>query len=269
MIEWLLSNLWLPVLALTVYVVWSLRKGGGDSEQGEKNQGAQSRADELNLPKPESVQAGMVVTRMAVSGHVRIRDASGERVEDLPASPFGEGEMPEGVFAAPGAGPLFVVGKLYSGQPGPDHGVVYRKDPGGEWEIVHVLRDRTFHRVCGTAADDVLIGAIGGIVHFDGAEFRFSELPYPMMIKTWREPDGLIAQAFDGSCSFLVRQGVPEPTHRREEPDTDRYTYVEGDAEYRVFDRTVEVGPAVLGEQEAAEMREELAQVAEILNERG
>lgn len=268
MIDWLASNSWVLGLAVVLFFVWvwrSLRTADHDDEES----GEQSRADELGLPKPDSVEAGMVVTRMAVSGHVRIRDASGERVEDLPPSPRGEGEMPEGIWAAPGGGPLFVVGKLYSGQPGPDDGVIYRKDPGGEWEIVYTLPERTLHRVCGTALDDVLAGAIGGIVHFDGTEFRFTELPYPMMIKTWREPDGLIAQAFDGSCTFLVRHGVPEPTHEREEPDTDRYTFVEGQTEYRVFDRMVEVGPATIGEDEAAEIRDELAQVAEILDKQG
>ena len=261
MIEWLLSHLWVPVILLTVLVVLALRKRPSE----EADAGERSRSEELGLPKPESVQAGMVVTRMEVSGHVRVRDASGDRTVALPSSPFGAGELPEAIWGVAG-GPIFAVGKLYSGQPGADHGAVYRKDPGGDWELVHVLRDRTLHRVCGTRADDVLAGAIGGILHFDGERFAFTELPYSMMIKTWREDDGLIAQAFDGSCSFLVRDGVPEPTHRREEPDDDRRTFVDGEVAYTVFDRAVEVGPDVLDAAEAAEIRDELAQVASVLD---
>lgn len=252
-IAFLLRNLWLPIGLLGLYVFVRLR----GRKQAEQALAPAAARDEL--PQPSSVVAGMTVTRMHVTGHVKIVGPAGQRVEDLPPSPYGHGEMPEAIWGVPG-GPIFVVGKLYSGGDGADHGAVYRKDPGGSWQLVHVEENFTLHRVCGRAADEVYAGAINGVVYFDGETFEFIATDYEMMNKCWRDGDELILQAFDASETHRLERGVLVPITEREEPDTDRATWTDADGtRYSVFDRMVEVGEDTLGEREAAEIRSELA----------
>lgn len=256
-IEFLLHNLWLPILLLGLYVFIRLRRKDEPAKAPERE------ASDNHLPNPDAVVTGMTVTRMLCSGHVKMVGPAGERVEELPRSPYGEGEMPEAIWGVPG-GPIFVVGKLYSGGHGADHGVVYRKDPGGSWQIVHIEEDHTLHRVCGSGVDEVYAGAIGGVVYFNGQEFEFITTDYSMMNKCWREGDELILQAFDGSETHRLERGVLVPTEERDEPDDDRYTWIDADGtRYTVFDRTIEVGEDTLGAEEAAQIRDELRQVRE------
>lgn len=90
-IEFLLHNLWLPVLLLGLFVWIRLRR----SKQAEPPP-ASAPASGGGLPRPEDVVAGMRVTRMLLTGHVKVVGPSGQLVEDLPRSPYGHGEMPEG-----------------------------------------------------------------------------------------------------------------------------------------------------------------------------
>lgn len=212
-------------------------------------------------PKP----AGMVVTQMSTHGFLRIDDAAGTREEPLPASPLGEGEFPTAVWAAPDH-TVFAVGKQYTGQPGPDDGVVWRRDPDGTWSTAFRLQGRTFHSVAGRASTDVIVGAIGGIALFDGSAWRVELLPaYSMMWNVWQDGDDLVAQAFDDSAAVLVAGGVTRPCPPRPRPDRDRYEWTVDGARYRVFDRSEEVGPRVLDPREETELRAEMAQVQQIL----
>jgi hypothetical protein len=260
-IEFFLHNLWIPIVLLGLFVWFRLRRSKQPAAAPERN-----TSD--NLPNPEAVVEGMTVTRMLVSGHVKVVGPAGERIDDLPRSPFGEGEMPEAIWGVPG-GPIFIVGKLYSGGDGADHGAIYRKDPGGTWQLVHIEEDATLHRVCGNGPDEVYAGAIGGVVYYDGHTFEFITTDYQMMNKCWRDGDELVLQAFDGSETHRLERDVLVPIEEREEPNEDRDTWIDADGtRYTVFDRMIEVGQDTLGADEAAQIRDELRQVDEILARR-
>ena len=85
----------------------------------------------------------MRVMQMHTVGLVRITDDQGERVENLPDSPLGHGEFPEGLTVSD-AGKVYVVGKLYTGRPGPDDGVGYERSVDGNWTIAFTLPSRIF-----------------------------------------------------------------------------------------------------------------------------
>jgi hypothetical protein len=211
-------------------------------------------------------QAPMVVTEMATRGFFAIEDASGRREEPLPDSPLGSGEFPMGLWVAPDH-TVFVVGKLYTGRPGPDDGAVWRRSREGAWSLALRLPGRVIGHVCGRTQDEVVVGLMGGIATWDGTTWSEHALPYAMMWKVWSSIDAssregeLVAQAFDGSVAYVVSGGIPTMTSRRDEPRTDRYSFVRDGITYRVFDRSTPLGERALPPHEEAQIRRELAQV--------
>jgi hypothetical protein len=203
---------------------------------------------------PEPARAPMRVTRMMCHGFLRI----GDREEPLPPSPLGHGEFPTGVWVAP-SGDVFAVGKLYTGKPGPDEGVVWHRTPHGGWSIAHRLHGRTFHSIAGVSGDQIVVGTIGGVVCFDGRSWSTLDLPYSMVVRVWLDEGEVVAQAFDGSSTFRIQDGCATPiAHRPFPAERDPYGFELGGVRYRVFDRSTELGEEELSEQEEAEIREEM-----------
>lgn len=217
-------------------------------------------------PKPASSNAApMVVTAMATRGFFAIEDASGARVEEpLPESPLGHGEFPMGLWVAPDR-TVYVVGKQYTGRPGPDDGVVWRRAPSGAWSEALRLPGRVIGHVTGRSSTEILVGAMAGVASFDGQSWTQHSLPYAQMWKVWSEGSELapelIAQAFDGSVAYVVSLGLTSMTHAREEPRVDRYSFDRDGVRYRIFDRSTPIGPRTLDGAEADQIRRELAQV--------
>jgi hypothetical protein len=218
---------------------------------------------------PERAPRGakpMVVTEMATRGFFAVEDASGRREEPLPDSPLGSGEFPMGLWVAPDH-TVFVVGKLYTGKPGPDDGAVWRRGRDGTWSLSLRLPGRVIGHVSGRSESEVVVGLMGGIATWDGAGWTEHALPYAMMWKVWLEPvavgpDGeLVAQAFDGSAAYVVGRGVTTMTTPRTEPRTDRYAFVRDGITYRIFDRSTPLGERALAPHEEAQIKRELAQV--------
>ncbi len=227
-------------------------------------------------PAPAAPAGGMEVTTMDTRGFLRIAG----REEPLPASPLGEGEFPMAVWAAPDH-TVYVVGKQYTGGSLPDDGVAWRRAPDGTWSTVLRVPGRVFGWVTGRSSDEVVIGGIGGIFCFDGAEWREVPLPYPMMWKAWldfgdeeeadedEDPEGeIVAQAFDDSVAVRVERGETTPGPPRPLPEFDRTLAVVDGVDYRVYDRSVEVGKRTLSPAEEAEIRAEMAQVQQALKGR-
>lgn len=218
-------------------------------------------------PAPERRgQAPMVVTEMATRGFFAIEDASGRRDEPLPDSPLRSGEFPMGLWVAPDH-TVFVVGKLYTGKPGPDDGAVWRRGRDGTWSLSLRLPGRVIGHVSGRSENEVVVGLMGGIATWDGAGWTEHALPYAMMWKVWLEPVAggpggeLVAQAFDGSAAYVVSRGVTTMTTPRTEPRTDRYAFVRDGITYRIFDRSTPLGQRALAPHEEAQIKRELAQV--------
>src|SRR5262245_20275458 len=103
----------------------------------------QQRQAAADSPAPAPApREPMRVMRMMCRGFLRIRENGVDREEPLPASPLGHGEFPTACWAT-SDGTVYAVGKLYSGKPGPDDGVVWKRTPTGQWSIAFQLKDRT------------------------------------------------------------------------------------------------------------------------------
>ncbi len=213
-------------------------------------------------PRPATPRdAPMVVTQMATRGFFAIEDASGRREEEpLPESPLGHGEFPMGLWAAPDQS-VYVVGKLYTGRPGPDDGIVWRRSATGEWSVALRLPGRVIGHVSGRSESEVVVGLMGGIATFDGHSWTEHALPYSQMWKVFVDGADLVAQAFDGSAAYTVSLGLTSMASARAEPRVDRYSVVRDAVTYRIFDRSTPIGPRTLGPAEEAQIRRELAQV--------
>jgi hypothetical protein len=209
-------------------------------------------------PPTSPAHKPMRVMRMRTSGFLRMTNPAGVKHEEpLPRSPYGSGEFPTACWS-PGDGSVYAVGKLYSGKPGPDHGFVYHRAANGTWSVAHVIEQRTFHSIVGRSDRELYVGAMGGVVYFDGARWTFIEMPYPMVVKVFADAGDIIAQAFDGSITYQLDAGRPTPTMRREAPDSSPYSHASGGMTYRVFDRSEEVGEEDLSAAEEAELRGQL-----------
>jgi hypothetical protein len=221
------------------------------------------------LPDPDDVGEGMVVMEMSVTGHVQVTDGDERWVEDLPPSPYGDGEFPEATWGVPG-GPVYVVGKLYGGEDKPDHGGIYRRDVDpesgrGEWTLVHVEPEVTLHGISGTGAQNFVASGYGGVVHFHAGEFHSVKMPERIVYYCWTERDGIVVQSFYGETFLFVGRNHRH-VEERERPDRDRRKFVDGSRRYYCFDRSEEVGPRTLGADEAAEIRAEIPLVRAALD---
>ena len=263
----------ITVIAMAIALVARLGSGVVEPEA----LGADAPLDAQGVPprKPHATArtgasvAPMVVTQMATRGYLAIEHADGRREEaPLPDSPHGHGEFPMGVWVAPDH-TTFVVGKQYTGRPGPDDGVVWRRDPSGSWSVALRLPGRVIGHVTGRSSSEVLVGAMAGIATFDGQSWTEHSLPYTQMWKVWSEGNDLVAQAFDGSETYLVSLGMTSSSSPRTEPRLDRYAFHRDSVVYRIFDRSTPLGPRTIEGAEAAQIRSELAQVQASLAEGG
>lgn len=240
------SSVWLALsLALAaVWVLLRLLRRQPSRPRHAQTSGVYAPETDADDVQSTSSSAAPIAMDMRTSGFLRITSADHPlREEPLPASPLGEGEFPMGLWVAPDH-TVFAVGKQYTGRPGPDDGVVWQRAPDGTWSTGHRLRGRVFGAIAGRSSHEVVVGAIGGIVCFDGARWRDISLPYPMMWKVWLDGPELIAQAWDGSSAFIVRDGVVTACAPRHEPDRDHYACDIDGTHYFVFDRSEEVPPA-------------------------
>lgn len=249
------TSVWIALLCIAVsgWVLVRVLAKPRRMARGGRSAGVYGR-DEVDEPEDVDERrpaAGMIGMDMSTRGFLKIVGPEGSREEPLPDSPLGEGEFPMGVWVAPDH-TLFAVGKQYTGQPGSDDGVVWRRDASGRWSTPHRVRGRVFGSIAGRSQGEVVIGTIGGIVIFDGAAWREVSLPYALMWKVWRDGDELMAQAWDGSAAFTVRGGAVTACEPREEPDRDHYAHTQDGVRYMVFDRSEELG-------ERLELRDEMA----------
>ncbi len=91
--------------------------------------------------------------------------------DKLPPALHGHDEAIRGAYVAPD-GAEFLVGYNYTGVPGPDTGVVYRKDPGGAFKIVYSRRENELGHVWGRSSKDVWVAGVKTLAHWDGAAWK-------------------------------------------------------------------------------------------------
>lgn len=210
--------------------------------------------------EPPPKREPMRVTRMASNGFLRITEKGVDREEALPESPLKHGEFPEACWVAPD-GTVYAVGKQYTGVPGPDFGVVWRRAPDGAWSTAFRLKDRTFHSITGRSANEIVVGTLKGFVAFDGTTWTVHDVPVPML-NVWSDGKVLLAQDFDDTKTFKLAGGkATEIAHRPHDAYEDRYACARGKTKYRVFEKSTEIGEEDLSPEEEAEIRGELDEI--------
>ncbi len=226
---------------------------------------APPKEEESRAPEPAK-PAPMRVMHMHTVGLVRITDDQGERVESLPDSPLGHGEYPEGLTVSD-AGNVYVVGKLYTGRPGPDDGVVWERSVDGDWKIAFTLEGRIFRGVIAFADGTVCVGTKGGFVRFDGERWAVHPLPVETAFEVFRDDDGVFAYSWDAKHWFSIDGAVATPCEPRARPEADLREARREGTTYRVFDRSTEIGEKTLSDEESEEIRSELAELERALKD--
>jgi hypothetical protein len=215
------------------------------------------------LQAPPPPPPPMRVMRMFTTGLVRVIENGFEHEEALPASPLGHGDYPTAIGAAP-SGDIYLVGKLYTGRPGPDDGVVYRRR-GAAWEIVHTMSGKTFHSVCADATR-LYVGGVGGYTVFEGGRWTFNPMPFDSVVNVWLEDGKLLAAKWDGKAAWDLSSGTAVEIAPRKAPDQDQC--IVGGTRFIRSQRSQELGETTLSPEESQQMRDELAQVKRQLDQR-
>jgi hypothetical protein len=224
-------------------------------------------ATTTEAPPPKAAPAPakrkpMRVTRMSVTGFLRITENGVSREEQLPKSPLRHGEFPEGCWVTPD-NTLYAVGKQYTGVDGPDVGVVYKRTPAGEWSTAFRLEGREFHSITGRSAKDIVVGLGNGYVTFDGTAWTLHDLKEGQL-HAWSDGKRLLLQDFDGTKLWEVTSSGVKPVAMVEHDAYDeRYVCARGGTSYKLFDKSVEIGEDDLSPAEEAEINAELKEIQE------
>lgn len=204
----------------------------------------------------------MRAMRMHSTGFLEIKNGDDRREEQLPESPLKHGEYPEGCWVAPD-GTLYAVGKQYTGVPGPDFGVVWKRTPKGEWSTAFRLKDLTFHSIAGRAATDIVVGGLRTYVTFDGTAWTPHDFGTSVNY-VWTDGKRLLAQDQDDTELFELGKSAPKRvTLVKHDSFADKYGCAHDGFAYRVFEKDKEIGEADLSPEEEAEINGELKEIQE------
>jgi hypothetical protein len=95
----------------------------------------------------------------------------------MPDGPHGAGHQVRNAWVAPD-GTEFVTGYMYTGVPGPDTGVVWRRGPNeAQFAIAHMTPRHELGTIFGASSRDVYFGGTDVLFHFDGTSWTDLELP--------------------------------------------------------------------------------------------
>jgi hypothetical protein len=113
-----------------------------------------------------------------VSGQIiRLQADQVLATEPVPPSPLGHGEALRAIWTA-GDGTTFAAGYRYVGTRGHDTGAVYRRVPGGAFELVYSKAETELGRLWGRSASDVYAGGVQTLAHFDGKGWSEIAIPH-------------------------------------------------------------------------------------------
>ena len=95
----------------------------------------------------------------------------------MPESPHHAGDQVRDAWVAPD-GTEFVTGYVYTGVPGPDDGVIYRRlSTERVFTIVHTTAGHELGTIYGISEHDVYVGGTGVLLHYDGTAWQELALP--------------------------------------------------------------------------------------------
>jgi hypothetical protein len=113
--------------------------------------------------------------RTAESPHIRakvVRFEGGKATDEaLPPAIHGYGEEPKAIWAS-SDGDVYLVGYMYTGVPGPDTGVIYKRNKDGTWQIVWTKKENELSSIWGSGPSDIYVAGHGAVIHFDGTSWK-------------------------------------------------------------------------------------------------
>lgn len=230
------------------------------------NSNAALAVPEIEPPSSPPAREPMRVMQMRSTGFFRIEGPEGVRDEQLPTSPNGHGEYPQGIWGN-GNGTLYVVAKQYTGRPGPDDGVLFRRNPDGQWETLYRQEGRFFCTVAGTADGQLYVGSMRGAFYFNGQDWKFIPIDYNDRIEVFGQDGQIYGASNHRELCWLFEGDVATPSAVRLDKDWDERIHTENGVTYMAFNRSKPLGEVELDPAEEAQIRGELKQIEQLARE--
>jgi len=179
---------------------------------------------------------------MAVRGFLQIADASGKHEEPLPESPRHHGEYPDGCYAA-ADGAVYVVGKQYTGVPGPDDGVVWKRAADGTWSTVLRLPLVQLSSIAGTAPDNIVAAGASGYSWWNGTTWTRHDMTQNFVF-VWSDGNRIYGTDFAMTSTFEISRGELKPAAKSSHDwRDDKYHCAHGEKHYQVFEKDAPLKP--------------------------
>jgi hypothetical protein len=216
-------------------------------------------------PQPPAARQPMRVMQIRSTAFLRIEGPDGKHDEQVPASPHGHGEYPQGVWRR-ADGTVFLPVKQYTGRPGPDDGVILRRMPDGVWDVFHREDGRFFCTVAG-AGEELYVGSIEGVYYFDGSAWKFVPIDAPGRTEVYVREGRVFGASNHRQVGWSFERGEATPSALLPPQSWNECEVTEDGVTYTAFHKQVDLGEVDLSSSEEAEIRGELVQVAQLIKE--
>jgi hypothetical protein len=151
--------------------------GTADSSSGARGVAGATPARGYVPGAPSSSSARVLSNTIGHGARLRPFDATAAEDVLMPESPHRSGEQIRDAWVAPD-GTEFVAGYMYTGKPGPDTGVVYRRAVGAHaFEIAWAVPEHELGTFGGVSSTDLYVGGTGILLHLK--ESTWTELAMP------------------------------------------------------------------------------------------
>lgn len=230
------------------------------------------RNTERHLPPPKEPEIEppadepMRVVRMMSTGFLRIEGPDGVREEQLPMSPHDHGEYPQGIWGN-GEGTIYIVAKQYTGRPGPDDGVLFRRKPDGTWDTFYREEGRFFCTVAGTSDGQLYVGSMKGVFYFDRNAWKFIPVDSNDRVEVHIYDGQIYGTSNHRESAWLFDGDVATPSDVQPDESWDERIHTENGVKYVAFHRSEMLDEVELDPTEEAEIRGELAQIEKLARE--
>lgn len=221
---------------------------------------------EIEPPVAPPAREPMRMMRMLSTGFLRMEGPDGTHDEQLPASPHGHGEYPQGLWVS-SEGIVYIVAKQYTGRPGPDDGVLFRRKPDGTWDTFYREESRFFCTVVGTNDGQLYVGSMRGYFYFNGNAWKFVPIDFNDRIEVFSRDGRIYGASNHRELTWILEGDVPTPSEVRLDRSFDERIQTENGVTYSAFHRNKPLGEVELDPAEEAEIRGELAQIQQLARE--
>lgn len=208
----------------------------------------------------------MRMIQMLSTGFLRIEGPNGVQEEQVPISPHAHGEYPQGIWGD-GEGTIYLAAKQYTGRPGPDDGVLFRRKPDGTWDTFYREPSRFFCTIAGTPDGQLYVGSMKGVFHFDGTAWKFIPVDSKDRVEVHVRNGRVHATSNNRQSAWIFDGDVSTPSDVQPDESWDERIHTENGVTYSIFERSKMLGEVELDPTEEAEIRGEMAQIEKLARE--